>query len=293
MIIAGVHKAGTTSLYSYLARHPQVCPSFKKEIGYFYPLLHDRRLAGIDEYARHFAHCGKESFRMEASPSYLYGKEKIAESVRQTIPDARIVIILRDPTDRLVSYYSRAAAESEIPDNITFSDYVNASVEQQTRSERNPYVRGFREGLYIDYIRTWHDVFGNNLKVVFFEDLRDHALELTGNICAWLRLDSSCYDAGEFTVENKTLKYRHVTLHRYVKGVYMKNEAFWRKNSRLKQGLRGIYNLLNAESGRAPGRVDNETISRLRKLYEPHNRELARFLKANNHNSLPAWLQEH
>ena len=38
LVIAGVPKAGTTSLFNYLAQHPDICPSDVKETRYFEPL---------------------------------------------------------------------------------------------------------------------------------------------------------------------------------------------------------------------------------------------------------------
>lgn len=290
LIIAGVHKAGTTSLYGYLARHPQICASFTKEINYFTPLLFGRDLPEPEVYAGHFSHCVNEVFRMEASPRYFYGRERIAESIKSLSGDARVIVILRDPTDRLVSYFSRAVADSVLPGDSDFGEYISISVEKVDSVEHDPYSRGFREGIYIRYLESWQRVFGGHLKVVFFDDLRSRAPALTVGICNWLGLDGSCYEAQEFQAANKTLDYRNRALHRFVKNLYMKNEAFWRRNEALRKFARKAYNALNADEGRAPARIDDESLSRLRALYEPHNRELRAFLISNEYQLLPNWL---
>lgn len=291
LIIAGVHKAGTTSLYSYLAKHPGICPSFKKEIGFFMPLMFDRNLPSIEEYGSYFEHCANESYRMEASPSYFYGKERIAEAIKKELGDVKIIVILRDPTDRLISFFSRAISRSALPEDIEFRDYLTLSAEKQGSGQHDVYSRGVREGIYIDYIRPWQKVFEDNLKIVFFDDLKRSAFDLTVEICEWLKLETSCFEPGDFTVENRTLQYRHRTLHRYVKDAYMKNEAFWRRNYKLKQRLRNIYNLLNADAGRKLQTIDEASISRLQAMYEPYNRELKLFLNSHNYRSLPGWLR--
>lgn len=290
LIIAGVHKAGTTSLYSYLAKHPGICPSFKKEIGYFVPLMFDRDVQSIEEYASYFSHCGNESYRMEASPSYFYGKDNIAEAIKKELRDAKIIVILRDPTDRLISFFSRAVSKSALPEDIKFQDYLRVSAEKRNSAEHNVYSRGIREGIYIDYIKPWQRVFEDNLKVVFFEDLKRSAFDLTTDVCEWLELDTCCFEKGEFTVENRTLQYRYRRLHRYVKDAYMKSEAFWRRNHKLKQRLRNVYNMFNADAGRKLQTVDQASVSTLRAMYEPHNKELKLFLEAHNYKSLPTWM---
>ncbi len=290
LVIAGVHKAGTTSLYTYLAKHPEICPSFKKEIGFFLPLMFDQGMPPIEEYASYFRHCENQRFRLEASPSYFYGKDKIVSAIHKELPDAKIVLVLRDPTDRLISYFSRAVSKSMLPADIGFKDYLAISEEKQASSERSVYARGFREGLYIDYIQPWQSVFGSNLKVVFFDDLKESAFDLTSSICRWLGLDTSCFESRDFTVENKTMQYRHRTLHRFVKDAYIKNEAFWRKNHWLKQRLRGVYNRLNADKDQRLQTIDDASVARLRALYSPYNKKLKSFLESNSYTSLPGWL---
>ena len=290
LLIAGVHKAGTTSLYSYLAKHPQICPSFKKEIGFFVPLMFGREIASMDTYAQYFDHCGSERYRLEASPSYLYGKEKIAQSIKQELGEIRILIILRDPTDRLVSFFNRAVSKSALPANTSLSDYLQMAEEKQDSHEHSVYSRGIREGKYIDYIVPWQRLFGDNLKILFFEDLKKNAYELTTGVCRWLHLDTECYALQDFTIENKTVHYRYRRLHRYLMDAYMRHETFWRRNEKLKKWVRGAYNKLNADVTKRSRLVDNESIARLSAIYEPHNKKLKSFLQTYHYESLPGWL---
>lgn len=290
LIIAGVHKAGTTSLYSYLAKHPQICPSFKKEINFFVALMKHQMLPAMEEYGSYFSHCENELYRMEASPSYFYGKDRVAEAIKKEIHGVKIIVILRDPTDRLVSTFSRAVAESRLPEDTDFHDYLTISEKKLNSDGRDLYSRGVREGIYIDFIRPWQRIFDNDLKVVFFDDLKNNAFDLTADICKWLGLDTACFESKDFTVENKTLHYRHRSLHRYVTDIYMKSEAFWRKHHRLKQRLRNVYNMFNADADRKLQTIDEAAISRLRAKYAPHNKELKLFLESNNYKSLPGWL---
>jgi rRNA maturation protein Nop10 len=227
---------------------------------------------------------------LEASPSYLYGKERIAEAIKKVLQDARIIVILRDPTDRLESYFSRAVSKSTLPGDINFSDYVTLSEMHVNSNEQSVYARGLREGMYINYVPAWQSIFGANFRIVFFDDLKNDAYSLTAGICRWLGLDVADCAPEKFSVENRTLQYRFKKLHRYVKDFYMKNELFWRRHHRLKQHLRGIYNRFNADATVRLQSIDETTVSRLRNFYEPYNNQLKTFLEANGYNTIPAWL---
>lgn len=290
LVIAGVHKAGTTAVYSYLAKHPQICPSFTKEINHFLPLLDGREPPPLAQYASHFSHWQGERWRLEASPSYVYGRETIAERISAASPDARVLVILRDPVDRLVSFFSRAVASSVLPKELSFGEYVSRSLEARHVRERGIYDRGVREGFYIDYLEPWQQVFGASFRIFFFDELRADPRALTAQICTWLGLDAACYAREELAVENKTVHYRHRVLHRAVHRAYMATEPFWRRNYGLKRGLRAVYNRLNADTDRGGPAIDETTLSRLRALYGPYNERLKAFLEAHEYKALPAWL---
>ena len=72
-IIAGVNKAGTTSLFVSLSTHPDVAPSSIKETSYFLPPRYGEPLASASVWEGYFAHAGERAVRLEATPSYFYG----------------------------------------------------------------------------------------------------------------------------------------------------------------------------------------------------------------------------
>ena len=72
-IIAGVNKAGTTSLFVSLSTHPDVAPSSIKETGYFLPARYGRPLEPSSVWDGYFADAGDRPVHLEATPSYFYG----------------------------------------------------------------------------------------------------------------------------------------------------------------------------------------------------------------------------
>jgi hypothetical protein len=115
LVIVGVGKARTTSLFEYLGQHPDICPSAVKETDHFSPL----RFAGgvlppIESYLRHFRHCAGSRWVLEATPAYCYGGQPVIDAMREVLGRPRVVIILREPAERLVrtSTTCRARASS-------------------------------------------------------------------------------------------------------------------------------------------------------------------------------------
>jgi hypothetical protein len=125
-------KAGTTSLHRYLAIHPEVWMSRQKELDFFIELRNWDR--GINWYASHFQ---EEAFiRGESSPGYTNYPyhDKVPQRMHSLIPDAKLIYILRNPLERIISdYLHRFRKKSErrsIQDALGGEDtkgYVNRS----------------------------------------------------------------------------------------------------------------------------------------------------------------------
>ena len=101
-IIAGSSKCGTSSLYNYLSCHPQILLSHKKELDFFWQNF-DR---GIDWYLAHFPTISdRDDFITgEATPNYLRFP-LVAKRIKETCPDTKLIILLRNPVDRAISWH--------------------------------------------------------------------------------------------------------------------------------------------------------------------------------------------
>ena len=119
-VIIGAAKAGTTSLYGWLARHPFVEPATHKEVHYF-DYNHYR---GLDWYRSHFplerdrdafsVGRGRPFITGEASPSYI-SHYWAARRLAQQLPDAKLLVTLRDPVERAYSQFQMSRREGEEP----------------------------------------------------------------------------------------------------------------------------------------------------------------------------------
>ena len=101
-IIAGASKCGTSSIYYYLSRHPQILLSHTKEIDFYW--TNYRR--GIDWYLAHFPTiCDRPDFITgEATPNYLRFPQ-VAQRIKDTFPQTKIILLLRNPVDRAISWH--------------------------------------------------------------------------------------------------------------------------------------------------------------------------------------------
>ena len=108
-LIVGAQKAGTTSLHYYLKQHPQIYMSLRKEPHFFEGMHWDFYRPGrimlpvtdLADYQALFEGVTDEKAIGEASASYLYSP-KAPTLIKRSIPDARLIAILRNPADRSV-----------------------------------------------------------------------------------------------------------------------------------------------------------------------------------------------
>jgi hypothetical protein len=112
--IIGAPKCGTTSLHSYLDQHPEIGMSLMKETHFFIGPENIRntvkRVDDLDEYEKLFEPAF--AVRGEASPSYTaYPMHKGAsERIKETVPEAKFIYLVRDPIDRTMSHYMHRVA---------------------------------------------------------------------------------------------------------------------------------------------------------------------------------------
>lgn len=291
LIMAGPGKAGTTSLFWYLSQHPSICPADVKEIRFFAPLTHGSgSTPPAKDYARHFNHCGTQQYRLEASPQYFHGGGVLIAAMRQMLGRPRIIITLREPVDRLWSIYRSLKVRRTLPEQSTFESYVARCEEIHRTGEvlslENRAYWTLSGQFYVDHVQTWLDAFGEDLKIVFFENLARSPADVVRDVCGWLRIDDTIVDSFSYTVENQTVANRSRILHRIA--LAANSEGVLRDRRRLKAPLRKAYYRIN----RMPQSetMSQETRRRLEETYAAANAHLARELRRRGYEDLPGWL---
>lgn len=118
LFLVGAAKAGTTSLYGYLAQHPAVfAPSLKEPhwAAADLDLAAARGTAARDDYLALYADGTAARYRLDGSPSSLLSRVA-AERIRALSPDAQVVIILRDPVETVPALHGQLALGGLQPD---------------------------------------------------------------------------------------------------------------------------------------------------------------------------------
>ncbi|HSI79805.1 MAG TPA: sulfotransferase, partial [Solirubrobacterales bacterium] len=104
MVTIGAAKCGTTALHSYLGRHPETSMSRPKELNFFVASHNWGR--GLDWYRSHF----DPGAKVRGESSHLYAGHPVypgaAEKMARVIPDAKLILLVRDPIDRIRAHWA-------------------------------------------------------------------------------------------------------------------------------------------------------------------------------------------
>ncbi len=282
LVIAGVTKAGTTSLFHYLGQHPDICTSDTKELRYFSPLQYGEPLPPLESYSAHFRHCQQQEYAVEGTPGYFYGGAPLARGLHAALPDARVLLILRSPDDRCWSFFRFVKSKVRIPKSMTFAEYLDRCEELQrsgTDMEKtNGDFSGLVKGCYARWLDAWTDEFGEGLRILLFDDVVTDPAKCLRQIFNWLELDDTVVDSMDFGADNTTVEYRRQGLQRMAVSFNRHAQRYFERHRRLKDRLRAGYYMVN----RAPA---SETLGpaekdRMQRFYAPHNAELAKQLSA-------------
>jgi hypothetical protein len=297
LLLAGIGKAGTSSLFWYLSQHPDICASRVKEPRYFLALSeNDEDANGIpaplETYTTLFNRCGSQRFAMEATPHYFHGGRRLIDGIKQTLPDPRVVLTLRDPVDRAWSVFTFSKGRLRLPAEMTFDEYLDECEQlYRTNALRPRTDRAYwsiRGGIYADFLPVWLDSFSEErLRIVFFERFVRDVAGSVRELCAWLDIDTSCVDSFTLSAENKSSGYRSRLLHRAA--LAANRDGALRNRRRLKGPLRRVYQAVNGKTQR--DQMPAAARTRLENLFAPSNAAVASQLLKRGYTDLPVWLR--
>jgi hypothetical protein len=270
LIIAGAEKAGTTSLYGYLAAHPQVCPSLRKETDYF-------RQAGAtaEGYLAQFPGAQADKrLRMESSPGYLAEAETVAPRLAAALPQARLVFVLREPVERLRSCYRFYQSRLHVPSTMDFDTFVTICLDREAGSARDGglsrwHLLAAARGRYERALPAFERVFpASQCLVLPYERLRNDAPGVTREIARFAGLEPAFFDDFAFARENVSFRARHGGLQRVAVAINDSLEPLWRRHPSLKRRVLGWYKHVNAERLREDA-LSEAVHERLEAYYRP------------------------
>lgn len=294
LLVVGVPKAGTGSLYAYLSQHPDICPADEKEVGYFNyfnPLRNAGPVPPLADYRRHFSHYDGQRYAFEATPTYSYGGRPVIDAIRETLDRPRILLTLRDPVDRLWSAYTFQRELGNLTDFPTFEDYLAACRQRRrdgTDLVPHDHMHGVYIGYYGDYVPLWLDAFGEDIRVIFTEQLTRDPVGVVGGVFEWLGVDRDVASALDLAPRNRTNHPRSVQAARVAYSVKRLAERHGRLPGRVREPLRKVYQ--RANSGRPPKSMSPELRREVEELYRESNEQTAAALRSHGYQDLPNWL---
>lgn len=196
-LIIGAQKAGTSSLFSTLQKHPNVTSSKKKEIHYF---DNDKWYSenNKEEYHQNFPL--KINFRknkvFEASPSYLYHPHA-AERIFKYNPNLKLIVILREPSSRAFSawimyhYHFTTGKHKRFLDERSFEKAISAEFLDIEKGLNKLDFRGYiKRGFYYEQLKRYYEYFSKDqILILESDDLKKHPDKNLINIQSFLDLD--------------------------------------------------------------------------------------------------------
>jgi Sulfotransferase domain len=273
-IVIGAQKAGTTALWRYLEDNPRLGMPAHKEASFFsepgYPHLLRDYMRTIFRDAPRFARLGT------VTPVYMLGVpgvpvSTIADRIRETAADVKLIALLRDPVERAFSAHRMAVRDSG--ERRSFARAIEeqvspAALEAARRGpvETDSYVVGGEYGRMLgEYLERFDRA---QLHVELSADLESSPREVLERVCAHIgvpphdsaRLGERFFTGGPRRVPQEAEADLHAYLERHVwphvRHAPARREAFefW-------------FRLWNAEAERPPEQIGEETATRLRSHY--------------------------
>ena len=205
LFVVGAAKAGTTSLAHYLQQHPDIYVSpFKEphffsqiaptpEFKAFFPSVSDEA-----DYLKLFKSARQETVRCEASTSYLWD-ERTPARIHARVPDAKIIILLREPVGRAYSHYLNDVREGT--EKRPFFEAVVEDYEQQPKGWGVSHL--YTElGFYGEQVERYFSTFSpDNVHIEFFETFIGNPVPALEAIFTFLGVDERI--AQEVRLEEK------------------------------------------------------------------------------------------
>jgi hypothetical protein len=199
--VAGVPKAGTTALHAALARHPSLYLSPVKEPKFFLTdgeppptqggpgdaRTYREHIWRRADYEALFTAAPPGTLRGESTPFYLYS-EGAQQRIKALIPEAKLIVVLRDPIERAHSNWTHLWSAGLDP----IGDFVQACAAEDRRIADGwaDFWHYLRLGLYGRQIEHLYTVFPPEQVLVFrYRSLIADPAALLNVVCGFLGVE--------------------------------------------------------------------------------------------------------
>ncbi|MEL6604276.1 MAG: sulfotransferase [Cyanobacteria bacterium J06614_10] len=202
-LIIGAPKSGTTSLYHYLAQHPQIFMSPNKEPHFFafegeqpnftgsgddQAWINTRSVVTLPAYQQLFSAAEPGQKCGEASTMYLY-LEKSCDRIFHHLPNVKLIAFLRHPVDRAYSHYKHLRRDGREWEG----DFGIAMEKEAKRIQQNwsPAWHYRQIGLYSEQIKRYQYKFSpEQLQIYLYDDLLKNPQAVYRSIFKFIGVDA-------------------------------------------------------------------------------------------------------
>ena len=261
LVVGGAPKCGTSSVFFWLAAHPEVASSREKETFFWAPEVNRFNAKcnvvehGPEAYPRLFEHTSDAKVRFEATAAYIY-YSTAWEGLASLPVKPTVLFLLREPAARTQSQFLFETHRTGRV-NGSFADYI-----------REPHI--LDHGHYVRYLTQWEAALGReNLVIWQFEQVMRDPRAAMMSLAERLGIDPTFYERFDFAVRNETVAIRSKGLHRL--GLRLQSMI----PLAVQDALLPLYLKLNgAGRPKADDRLKAETKA-LKSLFAASNAELA------------------
>lgn len=229
LLLAGVRKCGTTTLFNMLANHSKICPASIKE-SQFFACDEETIIKNLSWYKQLF-NTSNNAVLLDGSTWY-FGASDAPKLINQHLPKSQIILSLRDPATRVFSAYQHMKKQTPSKEMRTFdqiitsmedrvkvgdnlydaedtlldlavkhdlldADYIKANFHKNLLvapfntqlSDKRIEFRYFGESCYSRWLTPWKQTFGDRLHIIYFEDLMTQPESVIRGILQFAELD--------------------------------------------------------------------------------------------------------
>jgi hypothetical protein len=192
-LVIGAGRSGTSSLYAYLKQHPEIYMSPVKEPRFFASSEEgvgkldgqNKECMRKEEYLKLFNQVSNEKQWGEASPTYLHD-ETSPQRISATIPDVKLIAILRNPVERAYSHYGLNVRLGRREEG-KFGRWIR-NVEPGDSFWEKYIVPGF----YYKQLSRYYEFFGEGqVSIYLFKEFTEETERVVTDIFDFLGVDSS------------------------------------------------------------------------------------------------------
>lgn len=189
VFLIGVQKAATTSLYDWIAQHPEVCgPVSMKDTPFFIDdELYQKGLGFLHKvYKRHY---NNEKIIINGCANNIYFEKALAR-IASLNKSGKIIVVLRNPIERAFSAYQFAKKR-----NMEKASFCEAIKMEKDRL-KDPNLKTIANLTYVDHgfyfkqLTTLLKYFPKeNIKVLLYEDIKYKPMSLVKEIYDFISID--------------------------------------------------------------------------------------------------------